>query len=358
MRKSGRRSRRAARAADRRSAGGRRSRRVSGPGGGTLPGIWCSRRLRVRSSAGSIAAGRAYRGGCGLRKIARTSASSTTRPAYMTTTRSQISATTPRSWVISRIAVPSSLAGSSQQLEHLRLDRDVERRRRLVGDQQLRVAGQRHGDHHPLAHAAGELVRIGAEAALRVRDADQTAAARARARAAPRASSRWCSSSASPIWSPMRHHRVERASSAPGRSWRCRGRGSRAARRRAAAAGRRRRAARARRQMRRAAPAPGAGSTARSPTCRSRISPTMPTVSPALEVEADAVDDPEPAGPSPPNSTLRSIHLEQRARGVHWRRLRVEHVADGVADQVEGQHDAGDREAGADRSARASRTGC
>ncbi len=54
-----------------------------------------------------------------------------------------------------------------QQLEDLALDRHVERGRRLVGDQQLGLAGQRHRDHHPLLLAAGELVRIGAEPALR-----------------------------------------------------------------------------------------------------------------------------------------------------------------------------------------------
>ena len=43
-----------------------------------------------------------------------------------------------------------------QQVEDLRLDGDVERRRRLVGDQQRGLAGQRHGDHDPLAHAAGQ----------------------------------------------------------------------------------------------------------------------------------------------------------------------------------------------------------
>ena len=59
------------------------------------------------------------------------------------------------------------------QLEDLRLDGDVERRRRLVGDQELGLAGQRHGDHHALAHAAGELVRIVVHAALRVGDVDQ-----------------------------------------------------------------------------------------------------------------------------------------------------------------------------------------
>ena len=55
-----------------------------------------------------------------------------------------------------------------QQVEDLRLDGDVERRGRLVGDQQLRPAGQRHGDHHALAHAAGELVRVVVHAPFRV----------------------------------------------------------------------------------------------------------------------------------------------------------------------------------------------
>ena len=58
----------------------------------------------------------------------------------------------------------------AQQLEDLRLDGDVERGRRLVGDQQLGVAGERHGDHHALAHAAGELVRVVVDAPLGVRD--------------------------------------------------------------------------------------------------------------------------------------------------------------------------------------------
>ncbi len=51
------------------------------------------------------------------------------------------------------------------QLQDLRLDGDVERRRRLVGDQELGLAGKRHGDHDALAHAAGELVRIVVHAA-------------------------------------------------------------------------------------------------------------------------------------------------------------------------------------------------
>ena len=60
-----------------------------------------------------------------------------------------------------------------EQLQDLRLDGDVERGGRLVGDQQLRPAGQRHRDHDALAHAAGELVRIFQRAPLRLGDPHQ-----------------------------------------------------------------------------------------------------------------------------------------------------------------------------------------
>ena len=59
-----------------------------------------------------------------------------------------------------------------QQFEDLRLHGDVERRRRLVGDEKVRLVGERHRDHHALPLAAGELVRIGAEALFRIADAD------------------------------------------------------------------------------------------------------------------------------------------------------------------------------------------
>ena len=44
----------------------------------------------------------------------------------------------------------------SHELEHLRLDRHVERGRGLVGDEKLGAAGQGNGDDHALLHAAGE----------------------------------------------------------------------------------------------------------------------------------------------------------------------------------------------------------
>jgi hypothetical protein len=70
-------------------------------------------------------------------------------------------------------AMPSSLLQFEQQLHDLRLGGHVERGRRLVGDQQLRAAGQRDRDHHALPHAAGQLVRVLVEPPLRRRDADQ-----------------------------------------------------------------------------------------------------------------------------------------------------------------------------------------
>ena len=59
-----------------------------------------------------------------------------------------------------------------QERDDLRLDRDVERRRRLIGHDQARTGAERQGDHHALAHAAGELVRIVVDAVLRTGDAD------------------------------------------------------------------------------------------------------------------------------------------------------------------------------------------
>ena len=66
---------------------------------------------------------------------------------------------------------PELVAERFEQLEDLGLDHDVERGRRLVADDERRVAGEGHRDHRPLAHPARQLVRIG-PAAL-ARDADE-----------------------------------------------------------------------------------------------------------------------------------------------------------------------------------------
>ena len=113
-----------------------------------------------------------YRGGAAARTAARPVCSSTCWLAYITITRWAVSATTPMSWVISTSAMLRSLLQRHQQVQDLRLDGDVERGGRLVGDQQLRIAGDRHGDHDALAHAAGQLMREAVQARGGGRDAD------------------------------------------------------------------------------------------------------------------------------------------------------------------------------------------
>ncbi len=85
---------------------------------------------------------------------------SISRPAYMTAMVSAISMSSDRSWVMNRMLKPSSLAQFHQLFEDLALDHHVESGGRLVHDQQLGAQRQRQRDHHPLPHAAGELVRI------------------------------------------------------------------------------------------------------------------------------------------------------------------------------------------------------
>ncbi|AWI58390.1 hypothetical protein AB395_00002739 [Sinorhizobium fredii CCBAU 45436] len=60
----------------------------------------------------------------------------------------------------------------SDKAEYLGLDRNVECGRRLVGDQQIRVASQCDRDDDALPHATGKLVRILTQSRLGIRDAD------------------------------------------------------------------------------------------------------------------------------------------------------------------------------------------
>ena len=87
--------------------------------------------------------------------------------------RSQVSASTPRSWEMRMSASPSCSPQLLEQLKDLRLDHHVERRGGLVGDHQRRMAGEREGDHHPLALPAGELVRVATPEARREPDRGQ-----------------------------------------------------------------------------------------------------------------------------------------------------------------------------------------
>ena len=60
-----------------------------------------------------------------------------------------------------------------KEVENLRLDRDIERSGRFIGNEELGIAGNRHGNHDALVHAPRKLMRIGGETALRRRNADQ-----------------------------------------------------------------------------------------------------------------------------------------------------------------------------------------
>jgi hypothetical protein len=57
-----------------------------------------------------------------------------------------------------RHVVPT--ADAVEKIEDLALDRDVERSRRLVGNQEVWLAGQCHRNHHTLSHATGKLMRV------------------------------------------------------------------------------------------------------------------------------------------------------------------------------------------------------
>ena len=59
-----------------------------------------------------------------------------------------------------------------QELQDLRLHGHVERRRRLVGDEEIGAVGESHRDHHALALTAGQLMREGAVFFGRVADPD------------------------------------------------------------------------------------------------------------------------------------------------------------------------------------------
>src|SRR5439155_16032654 len=61
----------------------------------------------------------------------------------------------------------------AKKREDLRLGGDVERGRRLVGDQNARTAAEGGGDHRALAQAAGQLERVFVDPSLGSRDPDQ-----------------------------------------------------------------------------------------------------------------------------------------------------------------------------------------
>ena len=161
--------------------------------------------LRHRSSAAGCPSARSCTGGAARRRSCARRVASTMWPAYMTSTRSASSG--DEAEVVrdqDRRGVGVSSCAFFSDLEDLRLDRDVERRRRLVGDQHVGPVRDRHRDHRALAHAARELVRVLPVARCRGSGRRRVGAARSTRRSTSRPSR--CAdraiSIASAIWSP------------------------------------------------------------------------------------------------------------------------------------------------------------
>ena len=224
------------------------------------------------------------------------------------------------------------------------------------------LAGQRHGDQRPLAHAAGQLVRVVLEPPVRVGDADPVEqVARPPAwpplRYMPR-----CRSSTSVTCSADRHHRVQRATAGPGRSSRCRGRGGRASPSRRARAGRCPR--------RRPRPRPGCPRLGSRPMIASEVtdlpqpdSPTRPTVWPGRTSKltpSTAVNGFSPCRVkvtrrSRTESRLLPDPCERCRRDGHRRSppaLGVEGLAQRLAHQGEAERDDDDAQRRVDRQVR------
>ena len=102
---------------------------------------------------------------------------------------------------------PEVVGERDEQLEDLRLHHHVERGRRLVGEEDLRLAGERHGDRRALPHPARELVREAVRPVRRDARRARAAPPPAGAPACPRRSP--CSSIGSTICDADRLDRVE-----------------------------------------------------------------------------------------------------------------------------------------------------
>ena len=294
---------------------------VAGPlAVGGAPGIAVSRRGRGRSSRGIEPSRPTCRGAADRGRPRCVGPCSTTRPAYITRIRSAISATTPMSCVISTTDIRVSLPQRADQLEDLRLDRDVERRRRLVRDQHASGRTRAPSRSSP---AGASRPRTGAGSrrrAARAPGCRPTASSSiARSRAAGGVEVRVRADLLRDLPAD-RVDRVERASSGPGRSSRSRGRGRPASRPGRARSGR----------ARRSAPRPRARAACSSSSRITLIietllpepdSPTMPSTSSA----PSANETPSTARTEPrvgAEGDAQVAHVEQRVAHAHASRIR------------------------------------
>ena len=191
------------------SARGHRSAKAQWPGSsasdGTRPGISCSRPFRAAPGRGTAPSSPIVYGCCGCAKSS--SHRRLLRLPAGVHHHDPVGEVGDDAEVVrdqdDRRAEP--LAELAQEVEDPRLDRHVERGRRLVGDQDLRIARERHRDHHPLAHPAGELVRVLVDPAARVAGCGRGRGARAPALGRRAWRRPMCSLTTSSIWRPIRN---------------------------------------------------------------------------------------------------------------------------------------------------------
>ena len=146
------------------SAGGSGSRRDPGRVG-DLAGA--ARPARAARSRARPTAGPGCRGAAASASTSSVGPASTTRPRYITAIRSAMFQARPRSWVTTSTESPSSSRSWSSSA---RISPRIEASSDETGSSATSTCGlerQRAGDQHALALAAGQLVRVAQEAALR-----------------------------------------------------------------------------------------------------------------------------------------------------------------------------------------------
>jgi hypothetical protein len=116
----------------------------------------------VRSKESRTAA-RAYKDDAALAKISSRLAISTILPKYMIATRWLMCSTTRKSCAMNRYVSLQVVLQVLQQVDDLRLNRNVERRDRFVQHQEARLDRERPRDTDTLALAAGKFMRIAIE---------------------------------------------------------------------------------------------------------------------------------------------------------------------------------------------------
>ena len=156
-RRVGRRGRRPWRAG---SEGGSGSRSAARSGSACRPSAQAGCSCGAATGAGAAFISACVYGWSGSRKRSAVGECSTIRPRYITATLRLMWRITARLCAMKRYVRPSWSWRLHHQVQHLRLDRHVERRDGLVGDDELRLDGERAGDPDPLPLPAAELVRL------------------------------------------------------------------------------------------------------------------------------------------------------------------------------------------------------